>query len=521
MLFTPGATGTLTSTGLTVIADGDGGAGGLTIGGTDGNGGNATGGTASADLADGGLTAGSTLISAQGTGGDGLAGGEGSGGAASLTLTDTVGPVGARTVDGLDIFASGIGGVGTSATAQSDAGSVTLNLAAAGSGSGLVINTGLLALSRGTRAAPGAGFTATITGAPLTVNGDAGIDTARDAVITAVMPFNVNGNFTLFSRSLTETGQLSATGAVGITSPNFIAAERISSGGTTTLLAVNGPLSVSTDLSSVGDVTAQARSVDIHSLGALNFALLQATAGNMSVATVGNLGVPIASATGSMALSSSGGTITSTVGVSSGGNFSANGQGGVNFAVIDSGGTTLLLSNGGAVSVSDLTSTGAVTALGRSIDLTSIGDLAFAGADATAGNLAINALSVTATGPMSATGNSTINAANGISLTSLTSGGTTSLTATNGAITTTDLRSTGPVTASGRSIDIASGAGLTFASATSTAGNLSLATALGLTATGALSATGNVALAGTGGIAAGSVVSGGRPALPQPTARSW
>ena len=181
LLFVPGATGTLTGTAITIMADGNGGAGGTTIGGTDGYGGNGAGGTASEDLADGALTAGSTSISAKGTGGVGTLGGEGNGGTASLTLTDTVGPAGGRTIDGLNIVASGIGGVGTSGTADSDAGSVTLNLAASGIGSGLVMNSGLLAQSRGTRAAPGAGFTATITGAPLTVNGNADIDTARDA----------------------------------------------------------------------------------------------------------------------------------------------------------------------------------------------------------------------------------------------------------------------------------------------------------------------------------------------------
>ena len=131
----------------------------------------------------------------------------------------------------------------------------------------------------------------------------------------------------------------------------------------------------------------------------------------------------------------------------------------------------------------------------------------------TAGNLSISALGLTGNGPLSATGNVALNGTSGISLGALTSGGTTSLAAANGAISATDLRSTGAVTASGRSIDIASGAGLSLASATATAGNLSIATALGLTATGALSGTGNVSLNGAGGLTAGTVNSGGTTSL--------
>jgi hypothetical protein len=448
-------------------------------------------------------------------------------------VVDTIGASGLRSVDEIDLFASGLGGFGATGFAASDAGSTLLSAQVANSVSALSVNGGLLANSRGTRGAPGAGFTVNVSGAQLDIGGNAFIDSARDAVITAVQPFSVNGILSLNARSLTATGQIAASGAVAITTTAFFSAERIRSGATTSLSATNGPLTVAIDLASAGNVNAQARSIDIHSLGGLSFGLAQATGGNLSIATVNNLTLPTASATGNVTLASSTGSIASTTALTAGGAFAANGATGVNLATVSSGGTTSLQSVGGAIGVTSLTSAGAVTASGRSVTISSTGGLTFADLRATAGDIgvsvggpltltqanatgAINLLvspgGLVGTGPIAAGGLVNIDSASGIDLASLTSGGTTQLRAAGGPVAIDNLLSAGAVSVLGQSVDIASTGGLTFASASATAGAARIQTGGALTAQ-TVNASGLVDLRSGGPLHTIGDVSGGAIAL--------
>jgi len=531
-----GSTGRFTTTQLNLDSRGFAGAGGNSLAGVGGNGGDATGGSAIASLSDGAFVLGPFRAYADGYGGFGLDGGlgaEGHGGSAQFSVVDSAGPAGVRSVDDISLFASGFSGSGASGFAATDAGSTTLVVHAANAASAISTNGGLLANSRGTRGAPGAGFTVSVAGAPFDIGGNAFVDTARDAVITAAQPFNINGILSLNARSLTETGQLAATGPIAITTTDFLAAERIRSGATTSLSATNGPLTVSIDLASAGNVSATARSIDIHSLGALSFGLTQATGGNLSIATVNDLTLPTANATGAITLASSSGSIVSATALNAGGAFAANGATGVNLATVSSGGTTSLQSAGGAIGVTSLTSAGAVTASGRSVTISSTGGLTFADLRATAGDIgvsvggpltltqanatgAINLLVSTGglvgTGPIAAGGLVNIDSASGIDLAILTSGATTQLRAAGGPVAIDNLLSAGAVSVLGQSVDIASTAGLTFASASATAGGARIQTGGALTAQ-TVSASGLVDLRSGGPLHTIGDVSGGAIAL--------
>ncbi|MGZ3266899.1 MAG: beta strand repeat-containing protein [Croceibacterium sp.] len=367
--------------------------------------------------------------------------------------------------------------------------------------------------------------------------------TAGDLSITPfgnlfVQSASATGSMTLSSTAgngiVSATGPVSAGGSFTSSGGNGVTFGTITAGGPVSLISANGAITVS-DLISAGLVTASGHSIDISSSGALAFTAANASAGNLNIDTAGNLAVQDGSATGTVTLSSSGGTISSSGLISSGGAFSASGATGLNFASLSSGGTTTLSAPGGAAVVTtDLESVGNLTVTGRSIDLNSFGDLAFANVQATAGALQVTATgnlqfaqasatgaigmtssagSLTATGPITAGGTVNLSAAGGIGLGSLTSGGTTLLDGGVGALTVTDLISPGAVTATARSIDIGSTGGLTFTSLTATGGGARVATAgdlslVGGTSTGALtltSANGSVTSAGT--VAAGGAVS--------------
>ena len=84
-------------------------------------------------------------------------------------------------------------------------------------------------------------------------------------------------------RGVTSTGVVSAGGNVSILADQGLTMSDLRSGGTTLLRAINGPVTIGTDLRSNGLVTAQGRSVDILGTGALSFADADATAGNLRV----------------------------------------------------------------------------------------------------------------------------------------------------------------------------------------------------------------------------------------------
>jgi hypothetical protein len=490
LFYDAGATGSLTSVDALIVAGGQGGAGGSSPGGTDGNGGNGIGGAAAAEFADGAFNLTSLTLGADGDGGTGAIGGNGSGGTAAFSLVDTTGASGARSLGALSLYANGAGATGS--TGPNNAGSAALTVDTAGSGSGITIGGDLTAQAIGDTSPAGNGFTADISGAPLTVNGNVSITTTRDSVMTGTQPIHATGNLTIGTRQLTASGPLIAGGNVLIDGLNGIALGALTSGGTTKLMASNGAITAA-DLRSAGLVTATGQSLLLESGAGLTFASATATAGDLQIVTTDGL--------------------TANGPVSATGNVKLVGNGGLSAGAVTSGGTTTLRAANGAVTITDLLSPGLVSASGRSVDINSTGALTFSDAGTNAGDLVLRALDLTATGPLFASGNASLTGTNGIALGALSSGGTVDLTANNGGISATDLRTPGIVTANGRSIDIASGGGLTFASAAATAGDLGISTALGLTATGPLSATGNVALSGGHGISAGTVTSGGTTSL--------
>src|SRR3546814_10228337 len=100
---------------------------------------------------------------------------------------------------------------------------------------------------------------------------------------------------------------------------------------------------------------------------------------------------------------SAGGTFTSAGPVTAAGNSSISADLGITMPTLSSGGTTLLRSVGGPVSVAQLSSTGLVTTLGQSVDIASTGALSFASADATGGGLTLLTAGDLALGSGSAT----------------------------------------------------------------------------------------------------------------------
>ena len=386
LLSAAGSTNTFAATTLTILANGQGGDGGISAAGASGNGGNGAGFSAAADFADGALTLGAVTLQSTGTGGFGVIGGEGSGAQARFAVIDTGAPFGTRGIGSLDIDTSGFGNAG----ADSDAGSIDLTAQVFDAASALDFTGDLTLTNTGTRSAVGNGIAVTVGGAPLAIGGNIAANTTRDALVTAAQPLRAVGNIDFVSRAFTAAGLVDADGTLSIVAPDGITAERLESGGITLLQADNGPVTVTTDLASAGDVTALGRSVDITALGALSVANAQGTAGNVRIVTGGDLTANLAQATGTVTLTSGGGFIAAGP-VTSGGAVTLMGNTGLSAGTVTSGATTLLQSPNGAVLVGDLASAGAVTALGRSVDVTSPGSLTFADLDATAGDAFVNA----------------------------------------------------------------------------------------------------------------------------------
>ncbi len=109
--------------------------------------------------------------------------------------------------------------------------------------------------------------------------------------------------------SISGTG-LTAAGAVAITGPNGIAIPTIASGGTTVLNAANGAIIVSSDLRSVGRVSATGLSILLRSLGTLSAGQLRATAGGIDVQSSGDLIADDSQASAAITLASTNGAIT-------------------------------------------------------------------------------------------------------------------------------------------------------------------------------------------------------------------
>lgn len=591
--------GIVTLNGLvSVLADaigGDGSAAGAL-------GGNAFGGSASAgQQGTGSMTVGTDLrVDGSATGGansvDSLTQGLASGGSAGLASEGGTFDVVGNAV----LTADATGGTNPGGTAPPTvAGFLKIGSSAATPSGALTVFGTFDATATGdTARADGQGLYLRTADAAISVVGDTTFTTTGDAVfdILGTGSLDAGGALTITSTQgqITGTGLITSAGNMLIDGATGIDLGSLSSGGTTGLFSALGPVSIA-DLLSTGPVTVSGLSVSIGSSGGLTFADADATGGDLALAVTDDLVVATVDATGAVTLTSSngavsingavngagiaigagtdvtananltsggtldvaaGGTFSSTALVTATGNTAIVADAGISLPSLVSGGTTMLQSSAGPVAVTQLTSTGLVTALGQSIDIASTGALTFASADATAGNLSIQTAgdltlgngNATGTAQLTSTGGSiaitgllsgtgvTLNGAQDVTFASLTSadaltitagnavtasgaivsGGQASITSgtalslqglssgastllqANGTLAVADLLSTGPVTASGTSLDIASSGSLAFADATATGGNLALRTQGNLDIVNA-SATGSVDLASTAG----------------------
>ena len=563
---------------INVNANGFGGYAGGSASGTYGPGGDGFGGDALVALADIPFAFGDVYISGSGFGGPAgsfgqafsfvpgqVGSGTGNGGTAGFELVDSGAITADRSISRLNVTARGTDYTGT--LPNGDGGATSFVAEVGGAGAALSITGDLLLDASGAAAPAGNGFTGSIGGASVTVGGTATILTPRDAVLAITSPaaLDVTGDLTItVGRAFASTGPISTLGDASVIADLGIDMTHLSAAGTTLLRALNGPVSVSTNLRSGGLVTVYGTTVNLKSLGALSFADADAIAGSLTIETEGDLELATVDAAGAVTLISNGGTVHNTgavngtdltfiagidvisdtaiaangnLTVDAGGIFStpdgsASATGNVNLsadlgldlASVVSGGTTLLRADQGNLAVGSLTSAGAVTASGQDVSIVSPGALTFTSADATAGNLFVRTAgnlalggasasgdialtsiggSLTGTGPVVAGGGIMANGQTGIAFGTLTSGATTDLFAVSGPVIVTNLNSTGVVSVEGTAIDIGSTGALTFAELEATAGNVRVQTA-DILGVGAVTATGSITLISTGGALAAS-----------------
>ncbi|SLK04913.1 beta strand repeat-containing protein [Novosphingobium mathurense] len=448
------------------------------VGGADSLG-NGTGGTAQVAVSGGTMTVASTLsVLAEGTGGGVTGGAKGGNGTGGLAAVDVSG--GALIVNGTGISVNANGSsLGVDPAANGSSGDGTGGQARlAGSGGTITVAGVTQVTARGLAGAAGlGGIGGDSTGGLAVLSGSGGGTVTLNGLVS-VLADGIGGNG-------------SVAGALGGNA--FGGSASAGQQGT-------GTMTVGTDLLVDGSATGGANSVDslTQGLATGGSAGLASEGGALDV--VGNA-VLTADATGG---TNPGGTapptvagflkIGSSAATPSGaltvfGTFSATATG--DTARSDGQGLYLRTADAKISVVGDTTFTTTGDAL---FDILGTGSLD------SGGPLTITSTQgqITGTGLITSAGNMLIDGATGIDLGSLTSGGTTGLFSALGPVNVADLLSTGPVTASGTSLDIASSGSLAFADATATAGNLAIQTQGDLDIATA-SATGSVDLASAAG----------------------
>jgi filamentous hemagglutinin family protein len=464
-LITTGGTTNVGSS-LLLLARGFGGGGVDTFsGGIAPLSGSGTGGNASALLSGGSVTTASLLLDAQGSGG--LAGfdfsgapvlpdgGDGTGGSAQLVMPG--GSTALLNAGTVQITANGVGAAGGSA--GSGGGGLGNGGSGTGGSAGFNLADGSFTLGTATVVANGIGGTGGTGG-----NGVGGVAAfLLDDSLAGGAPRTI-ASLSLFGRGVggtsdtgpaaTETaGQAqltanagSAAGAVSITG-DFIAEATggIAPAGNGFVANIGGaPFSVggNSTITTTRDV-----SMTIGAGGAF------ATLGTLNISTPRN--------------------VTASGLVSAGSDVIVSGNLGIAMTDLISGGTTLLTSSAGPVTVSnDLSSTGIVTALGTSVDISSLSALSFA--------------------DIAVTGDVSLEASGGLLVGTVDAAGNVTLASIGGA-----LQMAGPI--NGSSITLSSAAGLNVATV-ETSGNLSLTSTAGaVQATEALSGA-DIRISAAGGI---------------------
>ena len=472
----------------------------------DGSGGSGLGGSAGLTVDSGTFTTGATVVTATGSGGTSVASsgpsafqsGGGTGGSATISVGGGVASLGA-----VQLVSEGLGAGSSPASGSGELGALAGNgfggearLTFSG---GSTQATALLILADG----QGGRGTDDLSGGTAT---DGGTGTGGVAQLTS--PSGSSGQLTALNVVIVGSG---AGGAGGTSSGGTDGNGGDGIGGTAATQLADGafalgPVTLGAD-GVGGDGAVGGRGTG----GSANFALVD-TSGPVGARTTGALSL-YGNGTGGTGAGGTGPSVAGSTGLDveaadSGSGLTIGGD-----LTVEAKGATAPAGEGFVAMIG-----GAPLQVNGNTSITTSRDARMSGTQQfhTTGDLTIAARSFSASAPLAADGKVAIVARNGISLGSLTSGGTTGLTANNGDITAANLQSAGLVTASGRSLLLESGAGLTFASAAATAGDLQIGTTAGLTANGPVSATGNVSLIGNGGLTAGTVTSGGTTTLRAP-----
>lgn len=318
--------GTFSAEWLAIHAVGIGGDAGVGSAGATGFGGAGFGGTAAFDVADGAFNINDFLnIWADGVGGlDAFPATVAVGGLANFLLVDSGTNAGlTRTIRSIGLSASGLETSDHESqvlNVSGTAGAVRISSQVGANSSALTVNGDLQAYATGgtpnIAAFSSSGNISVQAGntALTSITGTMTFRAQRDVSFAVAPGARLNASVIDVTAlgTITGTGVLSSTGNATLIGDLGINLTSLLSGGTTLLQALNGPVTVSTNLGSVGPVTVLGRSVDLVSTGALNFADADATAGNLSIRTAGNLDLATVDATGAVTLTSTNASMHST-----------------------------------------------------------------------------------------------------------------------------------------------------------------------------------------------------------------
>lgn len=518
-LVTTGGTTTIASS-LALLARGRGGGDTVTFRGqTAPLSGNGTGGNASALLSGGSVSTPSLVLDAQGFGGLGSEdisggapdGGNGTGGSAQLVMPG--GSAALLTASNVQITANGVGG----AAASPDSSSVRGNGGAGTGGSaGFNLADGSFTLGSAIVQADGIGGTGDTGG-----NGTGGTAAfLLDDSLAGAGPRTI-ASLSLFGRGL---GGASDTGPAATETAGQ--AQLTANAG-----SAAGAVSVTGDfLADTTGAIAPAGNGFVAFMGGATFGV----GGNSTITTTRDVAMTIGAggdfATQGTLTITTPRSVTSSGLLSSGSDATVTADLGIAMTDLNSGGATQLTAVAGPVTISnDLSSAGLVTLFGTSVDVSSLGALAFADVDAESGDLAIKtagsllvstidvvgnvtltstAGAAQATGPVNGA-NVSISAAANATAADITTTGDVSLTSSGGAVQATGAVSGTNITMSAAdTIDtvavngtgnVSLTSGSTLQAADTISGADVTLTAAGNITTLAVNGTGNVNLASTGG----------------------
>lgn len=454
-LVTAGGSTTINSS-LQLLAQGLGGGGTQTFSGqTAPLSGNGTGGDVTMLLSGGSLSTPSLLLDAQGFGGlgsDDLGdiatapdGGDGTGGSAQIAMSE--GSTAQLTAGDVQVFANGAGGAGgNGGGGQGDGGAGTAGSA------GFNLADGRFTLGSTTVRADGFGGAGNRGG-----NGAGGTAAFLLNDSLAGAPPRTLGSLTL---SGSGVGGASGTGPASTGTAGQVQL-------TANAGSAAGAVSVAGDFlaEALGDLAATGNGF-VANIGGAPFRV----GSNSTITTTRDVSMAI----GTGAAFATQGTLTITTPrsvtmsglVSSGSDAVVSADLGITMSDLNSGGTTLLMSSGGPVAVSnDLSSSGLVAAFGTSLDISSLGALTFGDASAGSGSFAVETAGDLVIGGIEIAGDITLSSTDGALTVGPITGNNVSLSAGN-SLNAAAVTGTGTVMlASGgrlQASDTVSGAGITL-----------------------------------------------------------